>query len=69
MVPCKLFGVLAAGRPALLLGRLRVKLPESLMKKLGGVTIDQGDVDALVGAIQSYAESPDLLQSQWRCWP
>ena len=64
MVPCKLFGVLAAGRPALFIGSSQSEIARVIDEEACGVTIDQGDVDALVGAIQSYAESPDLLQSQ-----
>ena len=64
MVPCKLFGVLAAGRPALFIGSSQSEIARVIDEEACGVTIDQGDVDALVDAIQSYAESPDLLQSQ-----
>ena len=64
MVPCKLFGVLAAGRPALFIGSSQSEIARVIDEEGCGATIEHGDVGALVEAIQCYAENPQLLQSQ-----
>ena len=63
MVPCKLFGVLASARPALFIGSPHSEAARIIAEEDCGVTVDQGDADALVDAIERYAECPELLQS------
>ena len=54
---------LASARPALFIGSPHSEIARVIDEEDCGVTIDQGDVDALLDAIERYAESPDLLQS------
>jgi colanic acid biosynthesis glycosyl transferase WcaI len=52
MVPCKLFGIMAAGRPTLFIGHPDSELARVLVEHDCGMVIRQGDVDGLVTAIQ-----------------
>lgn len=64
MVPCKLFGVLAAGRPALFIGSPKSEIARVIEDEGCGATVEEGDVHALVGSILAYAEDPSLARRQ-----
>lgn len=53
MVPCKLFGSMGAGRPTIFIGNPRSELSRVLAESDCGLTVRQGDADALVAAIRS----------------
>ncbi|HYE03187.1 MAG TPA: glycosyltransferase family 4 protein [Phycisphaerales bacterium] len=58
MVPCKLFGIMAAGRPCVFIGSPSSELARVLAEHGAGLTVRQGDVEALVGAIVALAGDP-----------
>jgi glycosyltransferase involved in cell wall biosynthesis len=58
MVPSKLFGILAAGRPALFIGSPKSEISQVIMESRCGVSVRQGDSDALIAAIHRYVENP-----------
>lgn len=58
MVPSKLFGILAAGRPAIFIGDERSEISRVIVENECGASVRQGDVDALVETIRGYADDP-----------
>ncbi|MAD78989.1 MAG: glycosyltransferase WbuB [Planctomycetaceae bacterium] len=58
MVPCKLFGILAAGRPAIFIGDERSEISRVIVENECGASVRQGDVDALVEIVRGYADDP-----------
>jgi len=56
MVPCKLFGIMASGRPALFIGSRTSEISRVIEDSNCGFTIQQGDSESLVKAIRSYAD-------------
>ena len=66
MVPCKLFGILAAARPALFIGSDQSEISQVIQDDDCGSTVDEGDVDGLVNAILSYADDPELARRRCR---
>lgn len=58
MVPSKLFGILAAGRPALFIGSDRSEISRVIVENDCGASVRQGDADALVSAILGYTDDP-----------
>ena len=62
MVPCKLFGIMAAGRPTIFIGHPDSELARVLLEHEAGVVVRQGDVDGLLSAIRRFADDPDLVR-------
>ncbi|MCB1281414.1 MAG: glycosyltransferase, partial [Salinibacterium sp.] len=60
MVPCKLFGIMAAARPCAFIGHPTSELSRVLQENEAGTTVRQGDREALVLFIQSLADNPEL---------
>jgi colanic acid biosynthesis glycosyl transferase WcaI len=58
MVPCKLFGSMGAGRPTIFIGNPTSELSRVLAESDCGLTVRQGDADALVAAIRGLADDP-----------
>jgi colanic acid biosynthesis glycosyl transferase WcaI len=56
MVPCKLFGIMAASRPTFFIGHPDSELARVLDEHQAGFCIRQGDVDGLVKRIVSLAD-------------
>jgi len=52
MVPCKLFGAMAAARPTIFIGHPTSELARVLVEQECGIAIRQGDVDGLIQAIR-----------------
>lgn len=63
MVPCKLFGIMAAGRPTIFIGHPDSELARVLAEHEAGVTVRQGDVDGLVELIRELADDPQRVQA------
>ena len=61
MVPCKLFGILAAGRPAIFIGDERSEISRVIVENACGASVRQGDVASLVEVVRGYADDP------WTC--
>jgi colanic acid biosynthesis glycosyl transferase WcaI len=59
MVPCKLFGIMAAGKPTAFIGHPESELSRVLAEHRCGVTIRQGDAAGLVALIRELAADPD----------
>lgn len=62
MVPCKLFGIMGAGRPTIFIGHPTSELSRVLDEYECGHTIRQGDVDGLVALIEHMAASRDEVE-------
>ena len=58
LVPSKIYGVLAAGRPAIYVGPPRSEVAEILNEGECGVSISPGDARALANAVLAYADDP-----------
>lgn len=58
IVPCKLFGAMAAGRPSIFIGHPSSEIALVLRERECGVIVRQGDVDGLVAAIRALADAP-----------
>ncbi|TVQ51497.1 MAG: glycosyltransferase WbuB [Phycisphaerales bacterium] len=63
MVPCKLFGIMAAGRPAIFIGHPGSELARVLAEHDCGAVVRQSDVDALVETIERMAHDTDWTRS------
>lgn len=58
MVPCKLFGILAAGRPALYIGSEKSEISRVVVENDCGASVRQGDIEGLVEVIRGFADDP-----------
>jgi len=65
MVPCKFYGVAAAGRPTLYIGDVAGEIPEILRDADCGSAIRIGDVDGLVNCVLRLHHSPEQAH-RWR---
>lgn len=66
LVPSKIYGILAAGRPSLYVGPSEGEIYEILSAGECGTRIANGDVDGLVNAILAYRDDADLRAAQGR---
>ena len=64
LVPSKIYGILAAGRPSLYIGPPEGEVFEILRAGRCGTCVDNGQVDALVAAIQSYRSNAVLCAEE-----
>src|SRR5262249_25211603 len=62
VAPGKLYGVMAAGRPALFIGPDHCESADTIRLAGCGLTIAPGDVDALVAALTLLADDPSLAR-------
>lgn len=60
MVPCKLFGAMAAARPTIFIGNPASELARVLEEHEAGLCVRCGDVDALVAALKRFADDEPL---------
>jgi colanic acid biosynthesis glycosyl transferase WcaI len=65
MVPCKFYGVAAAGRPTLYIGDVTGEIPAILRDADCGKAVPIGDVDGLVECIQRLCDFPEQA-ARWR---
>ncbi len=63
VVPGKLYGVMAAGRPAIFVGPEHCETADAIREADCGCTIPFGDSDALAAAIQRLADDPSLARA------
>lgn len=59
VVPGKLYGAMASGRPTLFVGPDHCESADTIRQADCGATIRLGDVDGLVAAIEGFAADPD----------
>jgi glycosyltransferase involved in cell wall biosynthesis len=62
VVPGKLYGVMAAGRPAVFVGPRHCESADTIRSAGCGITVDRGDVDGLVAALTQLAGDPGLAR-------
>jgi glycosyltransferase involved in cell wall biosynthesis len=60
VVPGKLYGVMAAGRPSVFVGPPHCESADTIRAAGCGVTVDRGDVDGVVAALTRLAGDPEL---------
>jgi glycosyltransferase involved in cell wall biosynthesis len=58
IVPCKLFGIMAASRPAIFIGNERSELALVLTEHDAGVVIEPGDTAHLAATLRELADDP-----------
>lgn len=63
IVPSKFYGIAAAGRPAIFIGDADGEIARLLREHRCGVTVPQGDGNALAAAVQRYADDSDMCAS------
>jgi len=66
IVPSKIYGILAAGRPAILIGGRDNEVAQIIEEHRCGFVVSEGDVDALCAAIEKLADEPGLAASMGR---
>ncbi len=62
--PSKLYGVMAAGRPALYVGPGRSEVGRTIVDERIGACLENGDVAGLVDAITQRAADPVLCREE-----
>ena len=60
IVPSKLYGIMAVGRPVLYVGPLQGEIPDLIRQHSLGWMVEPGDEDGLVKAIREAVEQPQL---------
>ena len=63
MVPCKLFGIMAAARPTIFIGDSSSEFARVLEEHDAGMVVANGDADALVAAILALRDDPDRCRA------
>ena len=66
MVPSKIYGILAAGRPLLFIGPAKATAARMIKETGCGWHIENGDVDGLVFLLQLLADQPARLEETGR---
>ena len=59
IVPSKFYGITAAGRPTVFIGRTDCDIAKFVAENQCGISVDSGDGENLAEAILLYAEDPD----------
>ncbi len=62
IVPCKLFGIMAAGRATVFVGSPKSELALVLEEHGCGVVVEPGDVDGLVDQLKALADEPERVR-------
>jgi colanic acid biosynthesis glycosyl transferase WcaI len=63
VVPCKLYGAMASGRPAIFVGPEHCESADAIRESGCGHTIRLGDSDGLVAALEAMAADPETAAS------
>lgn len=63
IVPCKLFGIMAAGRPTVFIGNEKSELARVLEEHECGEVVEPGDVDRLVDVLVRLADDAERVRS------
>jgi glycosyltransferase involved in cell wall biosynthesis len=66
MVPSKLFGILAAERPAIFIGDASSEISRVILENDCGGSVRQGDTESLVGLIENFASNTDVCEAAGR---
>ena len=66
IVPCKLFGVMAAGRPVLFVGDPKAEVGRVVAEAGCGTTVPPDDAQGLADAITALADRPDAAADRGR---
>ena len=66
IVPSKIYGILAAGRPAILIGGRDNEVAQIIEEHQCGFVVPEGDSGALCAAIEKLAGEPELAASMGR---
>ena len=66
LVPSKIYGILAAGRPTIYVGPAAGEIHDILRDGRCGATVANGDVDAFVRAVRDYARDPRRRDDEGR---
>ena len=61
IVPSKIYGVLAAGKPSIFVGHKEGEVAKMVSEAEAGVVVEQGDVEGLVQAIERLKSDPDAV--------
>jgi len=67
IVPSKIYGILAAGRPVIFIGDSEGEIAQVIRRASCGVSINTGDGLELARAIRSLQENPTLASQQSAC--
>lgn len=62
LVPSKLYGIMAAGRASIFIGKSGAEVARVLQENNAGQVVAVGDVDALTDTITQLADDPDACQ-------
>ena len=62
VVPGKLYGVMAAGRPVLFVGPEHCETADTVRDAGCGITVTPGDADGVLAALLRFASSPSLAR-------
>jgi len=62
VVPCKLYGAMAAARPTLFVGPSRCETADTIRHSGCGMTVEPGDAGGLLDAIVRLADNPHLAR-------
>ena len=66
IVPSKIYGILAAGRPTVFIGPSDCEPAMIISKSQAGVIVQPGDIDGVADAIKKLAMNPDLRRAMGR---
>ena len=66
MVPSKLFGILAAERPAIFIGDASSEISRVILENDCGGSVRQGDTESLVRLIENFASNTDVCEAAGR---
>ena len=67
IVPSKLYGILAAGRPVIYIGPEDCEPAIILRRSKGGIIVKPGDVNGVADCLRELAQSPQLRRTMGRC--
>lgn len=64
LVPSKIYGIFAAGRPTLYVGPAEGEIHDHVAAGRCGTRVAVGDVDGLVAAVRAYRDDPETVRTQ-----
>jgi colanic acid biosynthesis glycosyl transferase WcaI len=67
IVPSKIYGILAAGRPIIFVGNKESELSIEVINLKCGVGVEIGDTESLVGLIKTYSTDIESIQKMGQC--
>jgi colanic acid biosynthesis glycosyl transferase WcaI len=67
VVPGKLYGVMASGRPAVFVGPAHCESADTIRQADCGLTVRLGDADGLVEALETLIDQPETARAMGEC--